>query len=92
MKQWVLRQRTGFQNLQLEDASIPNVDDFDILIKFHAACLNYRALDIALVCVYGSNTIAHSNSFIPRVHILWLQMGLLFQRKLLVDFDLSLTK
>ena len=50
MKQWVVHQGEEANELQLEEASIPEIGDFDVLIKFHAASLNYRDLQILNVC------------------------------------------
>ncbi|OCL12873.1 putative quinone oxidoreductase [Glonium stellatum] len=47
MDQWVLRGTDGFSSLKLEQSAIPEVGEFDVLIKFHAASLNYRDLMIA---------------------------------------------
>ncbi|TVY20500.1 Zinc-type alcohol dehydrogenase-like protein [Lachnellula arida] len=47
MKQWVLRDKSGFGNLLLEEAPLPEIGDFDVLIKVHAVSLNYRDLMIA---------------------------------------------
>lgn len=49
MKQWVLRDKSGFGNLLLEESPLPEIGDFDVLIKVHAVSLNYRDLMIAQV-------------------------------------------
>ena len=49
MDQWVLRDTNGFSSLKLEQSDIPEVGESDVLIKFHAASLNYRDLMIAKV-------------------------------------------
>lgn len=46
-KQWsVTGTEKGFDGLELIDAAIPKVGDNDVLIKLHAASLNYRDLII----------------------------------------------
>ncbi len=49
-KQWALRAQGSFDNLKLETAPIPALGEFDVLVKIHAASLNYRDLMIAMVC------------------------------------------
>ncbi|KAB5566849.1 hypothetical protein GE09DRAFT_1284563 [Coniochaeta sp. 2T2.1] len=47
-KQWVVTNTASdFSGLQLQDAPIPKLGDNDVLIKIHAASLNYRDLAIA---------------------------------------------
>ncbi|KAB5542965.1 hypothetical protein GE09DRAFT_232640 [Coniochaeta sp. 2T2.1] len=47
-KQWVVTNTaSNFSGLQLQDAPIPKLGDNDVLIKIHAAPLNYRDLAIA---------------------------------------------
>ncbi|KAE8332889.1 hypothetical protein BDV39DRAFT_215905 [Aspergillus sergii] len=43
-QQWVLEGSNGFDSLVLQEASIPKVGDKDVLVRFHAASLNYRDL------------------------------------------------
>lgn len=50
VKQWVVADnKHEFNGLKLQDAPIPKVGDNDVLIKIHAASLNYRDLAIARV-------------------------------------------
>lgn len=50
MKQWaVTATDKGFDGLKFEDAPVPKVGDSDVLIKLHAASLNYRDLLIPQV-------------------------------------------
>ena len=49
MKQRVLRNAGTFDGLKLESAHVPQISDFDVLVKIHAASLNYRDLMIAKV-------------------------------------------
>jgi NADPH:quinone reductase-like Zn-dependent oxidoreductase len=50
IKQWVVTDNEhGFDGLKLQDAPLPKVGDNDVLIKIHAASLNYRDLAIARV-------------------------------------------
>ncbi|KAK5112630.1 hypothetical protein LTR62_003945 [Meristemomyces frigidus] len=47
-KQWTVAGKTGFDDLKLnEQASVPEIGDKDVLVKFHGASLNYRDLIIA---------------------------------------------
>ncbi|CAN9361734.1 unnamed protein product [Alternaria alternata] len=48
MKQWTVDGRTGFECLTLNnDAAVPQLGDKQVLVKLHAASLNYRDLAIA---------------------------------------------
>lgn len=49
MKQWVLRGRTGFDSLQLEDTSVPETGECEVLVKIIAVSLNFRDLMVAKV-------------------------------------------
>lgn len=42
MKQWVVQGSTGLESLKLVDCRIPEALGNDVLVKFHAASLNYR--------------------------------------------------
>ncbi|OJJ74182.1 hypothetical protein ASPBRDRAFT_72658 [Aspergillus brasiliensis CBS 101740] len=47
MKQWVLDGTDGINSLQLQEVPIPEPGDYEVLVKFHAASLNFR--DIMIV-------------------------------------------
>lgn len=48
--QWVLPQQTGFDSLVLQnDVPIPQLRADEVLIKLHAASINYRDLVMAKV-------------------------------------------
>ncbi|GKZ34036.1 hypothetical protein AbraIFM66950_004171 [Aspergillus brasiliensis] len=47
MKQWVLDGTDGIDSLQLQEVPIPEPGDYEVLVKFHAASLNFR--DIMIV-------------------------------------------
>ncbi len=50
MKQWVITgSDKGFDGLQVQDAQVLKLSDHDVLVKLHAASLNYRDLAIAKV-------------------------------------------
>jgi hypothetical protein len=50
IKQWVVTGTDkGFDGLELQDAHMPKVGDNDVLVKLHAASLNYRDLIIPKV-------------------------------------------
>lgn len=47
---WTVEGHKGFDSLQFhEGASLPPLGDHDVLVRFHAASLNYRDLIIAKV-------------------------------------------
>lgn len=47
MKQWTVAGQNGFDSLQFhENAKVPELGETDVLVKFHAASLNYRDLAI----------------------------------------------
>ncbi|KAI9656757.1 MAG: hypothetical protein M1821_003396 [Bathelium mastoideum] len=56
MKQWVLHGTGSFDCLKLEEAPIPEVGDHEVLVKIHAASLNYRDLMIATGTYYWSQS------------------------------------
>lgn len=46
-KTWTVEGRTGYDNLKFhKDTPVPQVGDYEVLVKFHAASLNYRDLII----------------------------------------------
>lgn len=50
MKQWVVENMdNGFDGLAFKDASVPKVGENEVLVKLHAASLNYRDLIIPKV-------------------------------------------
>lgn len=50
MQQWsVLNKDNGFDGLTFGEVPVPKVGDNDVLVKFHAASLNYRDLIIPKV-------------------------------------------
>ena len=50
MKQWtVLNKENDFDGLTFGEVPVPKVGDNDVLVKFHAASLNYRDLIIPKV-------------------------------------------
>ena len=68
MKQWVVHGSEGSQSLQLEEVPIPEPGDYEILVKFHAASLNYR--DIMIVNVRN-----HASSHEYVLLIIWNNQG-----------------
>ena len=49
-KKWVIRDsKKGLEELVLEDGPVPSLGDHDILVRMHAAALNYRDLMITRV-------------------------------------------
>ena len=55
-KQWVIRKLGSFDGLELETAAVPEVGESEVLVKLHAASLNYR--DIMIVTVRPSRLIS----------------------------------
>ena len=50
-RSWSVTGTTGFDDVKWnEDARLPAVGDHDVLVRFHAASLNYRDLIIPKVC------------------------------------------
>jgi NADPH:quinone reductase-like Zn-dependent oxidoreductase len=50
MKQWVVENKEkDFDGLVYKDASVPKVGENEVLVKLHAASLNYRDLIIPKV-------------------------------------------
>jgi NADPH:quinone reductase-like Zn-dependent oxidoreductase len=47
MKQWIVQGTTGSENLKLVDCPMPQALGNDVLVKFHAASLNYRDVMIS---------------------------------------------
>jgi len=61
-KVWTVQGQTGFDSLKLnEQAPVPKVSENDVLVKFHAASLNYRDLIIPK----GSYPFAMKDGVIP---------------------------
>jgi len=63
MKQWVLRDKSGFENLLLEESPLPEIGDFEVLIKVHAVSLNYRDLMIAQVVLHARRLLLSSDVY-----------------------------
>lgn len=55
MKQWVVESKEkGFDGLVPQNnAPVPKVGENEVLVKLHAASLNYRDLVIPKVCCYS---------------------------------------
>lgn len=46
-KAWTVQGKDGFESLTLSlDTPVPQPSDYEVLVKFHAASLNYRDLII----------------------------------------------
>ncbi|KAF2019113.1 GroES-like protein [Aaosphaeria arxii CBS 175.79] len=62
-KQWTLEGKRGIDSLTWNDqAPVPEVGEYDVLVKFHAASLNYRDLTIPIEGGYPFPT---TDSVIP---------------------------
>lgn len=48
-QQWVIRSTESFDGLALEEASIPQPKDHEVLVKIYAVSLNWRDVMIATV-------------------------------------------
>ena len=47
-KGWTVQGQGSFDNLKFNETNIPDLGDTQVLVKFHAASLNYRDLIIPL--------------------------------------------
>ena len=68
MKQWVVQSKDkGFDGLVFKDAPVPKVGDNEVLVKLHAASLNYRDLIIPQVWyrVAGSAKPIYLTFYVP---------------------------
>lgn len=55
MKQWIVNDKeNGFDSLSFQEAPVPQVTENEVLVKFHAASLNYRDLIIPKVSLVGT--------------------------------------
>ncbi|PYH48644.1 zinc-dependent alcohol dehydrogenase family protein [Aspergillus saccharolyticus JOP 1030-1] len=62
MKQWTIdHPDKDMEGLRLEEVSLPSVSDYDVLVKFEAAALNYRDAAIAK----GTFPFAHKYPIVP---------------------------
>ena len=52
MKRWTVRPKEGLQSFKLEEVPIPEVRDYDVMIKVCAVSLNYRDIMVATVRVF----------------------------------------
>jgi NADPH:quinone reductase-like Zn-dependent oxidoreductase len=51
-KAWTLEGKGSFDSLKFDkERVLPELSDNDVLVKFHAASLNYRDIIIALVTI-----------------------------------------
>jgi NADPH:quinone reductase-like Zn-dependent oxidoreductase len=51
-KKWIINGTTqGLDEFQLTEGVVPEVDDYGVLVKLHAAALNYRDILIPTVSV-----------------------------------------
>jgi NADPH:quinone reductase-like Zn-dependent oxidoreductase len=47
-KSWTIEGTDGFDNLKLnKETPLPEISDYEVLVKFHGASLNYRDLIIS---------------------------------------------
>lgn len=61
-KAWIVEGRDGFESLKLNKATpVPQPSDYEVLVKFHAASLNYRDLIIPK----GKYPFAQKNGVVP---------------------------
>ncbi|KAJ5132076.1 zinc-binding alcohol dehydrogenase-like protein [Penicillium atrosanguineum] len=44
---WILKEQNGIDSLEIIDQALPEIGDFDVLVKLHAASLNYRDIVLA---------------------------------------------
>lgn len=48
-QQWIVRDHSGLEGLELQEKSIPQPGDYEILMKIYAVSLKYRDVMIATV-------------------------------------------
>lgn len=61
-KVWIVEGKDGFESLKLnKEAPVPQPSDYEVLVKFHAASLNYRDLIIPK----GMYPFAQKNGVVP---------------------------
>lgn len=53
MKQWILEGIRGAESLQLKDVPDPEPGDYEVLVKFRTASLNFRDIMISKVRPYS---------------------------------------
>ena len=46
---WILKEQNGIDGLESIEQALPEVGDFEVLVKVHAASLNYRDIVLANV-------------------------------------------
>lgn len=51
-KQWTVHDKSGFDSVKFGEGPVPQVTEYDVLVKFHAASLNFRDLVIPKVRNY----------------------------------------
>jgi NADPH:quinone reductase-like Zn-dependent oxidoreductase len=55
-KKWVIRgQEKGLDELHFTEGPIPKIDDYGVLVKLHAAAINYRDILIPSVSLETLN-------------------------------------
>ena len=85
-KQWTLDEYNGFDSLTLHNAvPIPQLRSNEVLVKIHAASLNYRDLIIAKVSDFVRRLIRATDGSWNRANIDFLANPALFRAQMVPD-------
>lgn len=69
-KSWTVEGQDGFESLKFnKEAKVPEISDYEVLVKFHGASLNYRDLIIPKG-KHSYEFYSFQNSLIPQGNIL----------------------
>lgn len=75
--QWTLQGQDGVESLVLKQKTLPELGDFEVLVRIHAASLNYRDLVIAKVMSVHDILIVELKCSLPygSIHCLYWRIG-----------------
>jgi NADPH:quinone reductase-like Zn-dependent oxidoreductase len=82
-QQWVLDSQNGIESLVSRQAQVPKVvGEHEVLVRIHAASLNYRDLAIAKVPINFFTLLSPLANVIPRAHEDLRPLQMLFQARM----------